>query len=63
MAMELVSDKYVHDMAQPGFKVIHILDIDFDSSCIMLVNCLAEIANGPAPIPDHTSNYNCNQDQ
>ena len=40
MAMELVSDQYIHDMSQPGFKVIHILDIDFNSSCMTLVSCL-----------------------
>ena len=36
MAMELMSDPYVHDMSQPGFKVLHILDIDFESSCMTL---------------------------
>ena len=53
MAMELVSDKYVHDMSQPGFKVIHILDIDFDSSCTTLVNCLQAVAEWSRAHPDH----------
>jgi hypothetical protein len=53
MAMELVSDQYIHDMAQPGFKVIHILDIDFNSSCVTLVNCLEAVARWSRAHPDH----------
>ena len=53
MAMELVSDQYVHDMSQPGFKVIHILDIDFNSSCLTLVNCLGAVARWSRAHPDH----------
>src|SRR5579863_3789674 len=53
MAMELVSDQYVHDMAQPGFKVIHILDIDFSSSCLTLANCLDAVARWSRTHPDH----------
>jgi hypothetical protein len=53
MAMELISDKYIHDMAQPGFKVIHILDIDFNSSCMTLVNCLQAVAGWSRAHPDH----------
>ena len=44
MAMELIGDKYARDMAQPGFKVIHILDIDFNSNCMTLANCLDAVA-------------------
>ncbi len=53
MAMELVSDQYVHEMALPGFKVIHILDIDFNSSCVTLVNCLEAVAIWSRAHPDH----------
>ena len=53
MAMELVSDQYIHDMAQPGFKVIHILDIDFNSSCATLANCLAAVSLWSRAHPDH----------
>jgi hypothetical protein len=53
MAMELVSDQYIHDMSQPGFKVIHILDIDFNSSCMTLVNCLQAVAGWSRAHPDH----------
>ena len=53
MAMELMSDQYVHDMSRPGFKVIHILDIDFNSSCMTLVNCLQGVAAWSRAHPDH----------
>ena len=53
MAMELISDQYVRDMARPGFKVIHILDIDFDSSCVTLMSCLEGIAQWSRAHPDH----------
>ena len=53
MAMELVSDQFIHEMSPPGFKVIHILDIDFDSSCRTLVNCLQQVAAWSHAHPDH----------
>ncbi len=53
MAMELVSDNYIRDMAQPGFKVIHILDIDFNSSCMTLANCLDVVARWSRTHPAH----------
>lgn len=53
MAMELMSDDYVRDMRRPGFKVLHILDIDFNSSCMTLVNCLEAVAGWSRAHPDH----------
>jgi hypothetical protein len=53
MAMELLSDSYIHDMGRPGFKVIHILDIDFESSCMTLVDCLQAVARWSRAHPDH----------
>jgi hypothetical protein len=53
MAMELLSDSYIHDMSRPGFKVIHILDIDFESSCMTLVDCLQAVARWSRIHPDH----------
>jgi len=53
MAMELISDKFIHDMSQPGFKVIHILDIDFNSSCMTLVSCLQIVAGWSRAHPGH----------
>ncbi|MBV9390716.1 MAG: acid phosphatase, partial [Verrucomicrobia bacterium] len=42
MAGDLVSDDYIAAMSSPGFKVIHILDIDFNSSCTTLAVCLQQ---------------------
>src|SRR5664279_2144224 len=34
MANELLDPDYVDAMSKPGFKVIHVLDVDFHSSCM-----------------------------
>ncbi|MGI9596592.1 MAG: phosphatidylinositol-specific phospholipase C1-like protein [Acidimicrobiales bacterium] len=31
------------ELLEPGFKVLHINDIDFNSSCLTLVDCLTEV--------------------
>src|SRR5215472_597096 len=33
LAMDLLPDEYTRAMAKPGFKVIHVLDVDYRSSC------------------------------
>lgn len=53
MAMELMSDPYIREMSQPGFKVIHILDIDFNSSCMTLMGCLRAVAEWSRAHPAH----------
>lgn len=53
MAGELVSDDYIAAMATPGFKVIHILDIDFNSSCVTFVACLQTVASWSRANKDH----------
>lgn len=53
MAMELMNDQYIRDMSKPGFKVVHILDIDFNSSCITLADCLQQVASWSRAHPDH----------
>ncbi len=53
MAGELVSDDYIAGMSTPGFKVIHILDIDFNSSCVTLVACLQTVAAWSRANKDH----------
>jgi len=53
MAGDLVPDDYVAAMTQPGFKVIHILDIDFNSSCVTLVACLQTVAAWSRANADH----------
>ena len=44
MASDLLDPAYVAAMSQPGFKVIHVLDVDFRSSCLTLKDCLTEVA-------------------
>jgi hypothetical protein len=53
MAGELVADDYIAAMATPGFKVIHILDIDFNSSCVTLPVCLKAVADWSRANPAH----------
>jgi len=40
-------------MKQPGFKVLHVQDIDFRSNCLTLKNCLLELKNWSDAHPGH----------
>ena len=40
-------------MKKPGFKVMHVPDIDFRSNCLTLTNCLKEIKNWSDTHPNH----------
>ncbi len=40
-------------MARPGFKTLHMPDVDFRSSCLTFVACLVEIREWSAAHPDH----------
>lgn len=40
-------------MASPGFKVLHMPDVDFRSSCLTLVACLSLIKDWSDAHPDH----------
>jgi hypothetical protein len=53
MAMDLLPDDYVAAMKKPGFKVIHVLDIDYRSSCAALTDCLAQVAQWSKDHPRH----------
>ena len=53
MADALLDKDYVQAMSQPGFKVIHVLDVDFKSSCLTLKSCLTEIAGWSRAHPNH----------
>jgi hypothetical protein len=44
MAMDLLPDDYIHAMSKPGFKVIHVVDVDYRSSCLTLQDCLKQVA-------------------
>src|SRR4051812_4616502 len=41
------------EMKKPGFKVFHMIDIDFRTSCYTLQACLAELKKWSDANPDH----------
>jgi Phosphoinositide phospholipase C, Ca2+-dependent len=45
---------YVAAMSKPGFKVLHIQDIDFTSNCLTFVECLTVIEGWSRAHPRHT---------
>jgi hypothetical protein len=44
---------FADTMAKPGFKVLHVQDIDYRSVCATLVVCLRELKTWSAAHPDH----------
>lgn len=40
-------------MAQPGFKVLHIPDVDYATSCLTLIDCLEEVDSWSTSHPTH----------
>lgn len=53
MAMDLLSEGYTEAMRRPGFKVIHVLDVDYNSSCLALADCLKQVADWSNAHPRH----------
>jgi hypothetical protein len=53
MADELLDPSYVSAMSEPGFKVIHVLDVDYRSSCATLKDCLTQVATWSRAHKDH----------
>jgi hypothetical protein len=53
MADEMLDPGYVATMSRPGFKVIHVLDVDYHSTCPVLVACLKQIAAWSQRHPGH----------
>jgi hypothetical protein len=45
---------YVAAMSAPGFKVLHIQDIDYRSNCLTFIQCLTEIRVWSRAHPRHT---------
>ncbi|MGB5757636.1 MAG: phosphatidylinositol-specific phospholipase C1-like protein [Acidimicrobiales bacterium] len=41
------------ELLEPGFKVLHINDIDFNSSCLTLVDCLQDVRRWSRSHPGH----------
>jgi hypothetical protein len=53
MAMELPDDDTIATMKQPGFKTIHVTDVDTRSSCPALRECLGQVAAWSHAHPAH----------
>jgi hypothetical protein len=43
----------VAELDEPGFKVLHVQEIDYESSCVTFVACLEEVEAWSASEPDH----------
>ena len=41
------------ELLEPGFKVLHINDVDFNSSCLTLVDCLQQVRRWSRSHPGH----------
>ena len=53
LADDLLDADFETAMSQPGFKVIHVLDVDYKSSCLTLKACLGEVAAWSRAHPGH----------
>jgi hypothetical protein len=55
-ALEVVglpTESGMPELDEPGFKVMHTADIDFESTCWTLVSCLSEVEAWSSSEPDH----------
>lgn len=48
-----ISPDFARIMSRPGFKTLHMPDVDFRSSCLTFVDCLSEIRRWSDANPDH----------
>ncbi|HEY4939950.1 MAG TPA: phosphatidylinositol-specific phospholipase C1-like protein [Rhizomicrobium sp.] len=53
MTGEVLTPDYVATMSKPGFKVLHVQDIDFHAVCITFVACLHDLKDWSKAHPDH----------
>jgi hypothetical protein len=53
MAMDLLPADYIAAMSKPGFKVVHVLDVDYRSSCLALADCLRQVSDWSKAHPGH----------
>jgi hypothetical protein len=53
MSMDLLPGDYLAAMGKPGFKVMHVIDIDYNSSCLALRDCLEQVAAWSRAHPRH----------
>lgn len=48
-----IPNEYVVAMSKPGFKVLHVQDVDYRSVCLTLVDCLQSLKKWSDAHPDH----------
>ena len=48
-----VPDGGLPDLLDPGFKVLHVQDIDYETTCPTLVSCLEQVRDFSVANPDH----------
>jgi hypothetical protein len=48
-----IDPRHAAQISKPGFKVIHVADFDFRSTCLTFVSCLRVIKTWSAAHPDH----------
>ncbi|HEY0302464.1 MAG TPA: phosphatidylinositol-specific phospholipase C1-like protein [Rhizomicrobium sp.] len=53
MTGEVMPDDWQKAMKKPGFKVLHVQDIDFHTVCITFVACLQDLKTWSKAHPDH----------
>ena len=53
MGMVLLPDDFRAAMQKPGFKVLHVPDVDYRSSCLTLKDCLGQVAAWSRAHPRH----------
>ncbi len=53
MVGETMYPEWTAAMGKPGFKVLHVQDIDFRAVCITFVDCLQELKTWSKAHPDH----------
>lgn len=49
----LPTDSGIPELAEPGFKVLHVQEVDFESTCWTLVQCLEQVKAWSDANPDH----------
>ncbi len=53
MTGEDLPDAFKETMMKPGFKVLHVQDVDFHSVCLTFVACLTDLKTWSKAHPDH----------
>ncbi|MEI9888900.1 MAG: phosphatidylinositol-specific phospholipase C1-like protein [Rhizomicrobium sp.] len=53
MTGEVMPDDWLKAMKKPGFKVLHVQDIDFHAVCITFIACLQDLKTWSKAHPDH----------